>query len=134
MTFTSFAYFIFFISILIPYWSLGWKKQNVLLLIGSFVFYGWVTPWFCLLLGTSILVDYFCGLAIDDSNHPGVTHRTIAMIEPTIDIELLEVWVVKETSIPQAISPVSKGAGRASADVVAIKVMLYPKRGSIFCV
>jgi len=92
MTFTSFTYFIFFIGILICYWSLGWKKQNVLLLIGSFVFYGWVTPWFCLLLGTSIVVDYFCGLAIAKPNASVQNRKGYLALSVCVNIGMLAVF------------------------------------------
>jgi D-alanyl-lipoteichoic acid acyltransferase DltB (MBOAT superfamily) len=46
------------------YWSLSRKNQNILLLLSSFFFYGYVTPWFCLLLASSIIVDFHCGKAI----------------------------------------------------------------------
>lgn len=36
----------------------------MLLLIGSYVFYGFIHPWFCLLIATSTVIDYFCGLGM----------------------------------------------------------------------
>jgi D-alanyl-lipoteichoic acid acyltransferase DltB (MBOAT superfamily) len=63
MIFTSSVYLYFFCIILLLYWGIGNRRlQNVLLLIGSYVFYGWVTPWFCLLIAASTVVDFFCGL------------------------------------------------------------------------
>ena len=64
MIFTSLTYLLFFSCVLFAYWSLGRKKQNILLLLSSFFFYGFITPWFCLLLASSIIVDFHCGKAI----------------------------------------------------------------------
>jgi len=38
--------------------------QNILLLVASYVFYGFVHPWFCVLLAISTVADYCCGLAL----------------------------------------------------------------------
>lgn len=42
--------------------------QNVLLAVGSSVFYGWIHPWFLILLFTSATVDFFAANYIED--HP----------------------------------------------------------------
>ncbi|MCI5145541.1 MAG: MBOAT family protein [Candidatus Electrothrix sp. AR3] len=63
MIFTSFTYLLFFLIVFTVYWGLQKRKlQNFLLLIVSYIFYGWITPWFCLLIAASTLIDYFCGL------------------------------------------------------------------------
>ncbi len=65
MIFTSFTYLHFFLLIFTAYWLVRrLLPQNILLLAGSYLFYGWVTPWFCLLIGFSTVVDYFCGLGM----------------------------------------------------------------------
>ena len=53
------------------YWLFPRKRlQNLLLVAGSYVFYGWVHPWFCLLLVISSVVDYFAAHGIERSeNH-----------------------------------------------------------------
>lgn len=59
MSFTSGTFIVFFAALLIIYWLLprvSW--QNVLLLAGSYLFYGWVHPWYAILLGVSTLADY----------------------------------------------------------------------------
>jgi D-alanyl-lipoteichoic acid acyltransferase DltB (MBOAT superfamily) len=35
-----------------------------MLLVASYIFYGYIHPWFCFLLAASTIVDYFCGLAL----------------------------------------------------------------------
>jgi len=51
------------------YWLSGSVfRQNLLLLISSYLFYGWIHPWFCLLIATSTAVDFLCGYLI--YSHP----------------------------------------------------------------
>ncbi|MFK7905287.1 MAG: MBOAT family protein, partial [Chitinophagales bacterium] len=63
MIFTSFTYAYFFVFIFTLYWTVRNKTfQNLLILIASYLFYGWIHPWFCILIASSTVVDYFCGL------------------------------------------------------------------------
>ena len=65
MVFTSYTYIIFLTAIFILYWVSGRKAiQNVILLAGSYIFYGYIHPWFCILIAASTIVDYFCGLGM----------------------------------------------------------------------
>jgi len=68
MIFTSFDYIIFLLSVFTLYWVVPVRSfQNSILLIGSYFFYGYVHPWFCFLIATSTIVDYFCGRRIRES-------------------------------------------------------------------
>ena len=70
MIFTSYTFVYFFLIVGALYWSTRRKEfQNILLLISSYIFYGWVTPWFCLLIGTSTIVDYICGRGMEKFPH-----------------------------------------------------------------
>jgi alginate O-acetyltransferase complex protein AlgI len=40
------------------YWRLGHRAQNVLLLVASYFFYGYIHPWFLSLIGASTVIDY----------------------------------------------------------------------------
>ena len=59
MIFHSLEFFVFFAITLAVYWQLPHRGQNVLLLIASYVFYGWVHPWWPLLLFATTFVDYW---------------------------------------------------------------------------
>ncbi|MEM8710873.1 MAG: MBOAT family protein, partial [Planctomycetota bacterium] len=62
MVFTSTAFLAFFGLVFALYWTLRERRsQNLLLLVASYVFYGYVHPWFCLLIASSTLVDFICG-------------------------------------------------------------------------
>ena len=58
MLFTSADYAVFLVAILGAYWCLPRRPQNVLLLAGSYFFYGYVHHWFLLLILASTIVDY----------------------------------------------------------------------------
>ncbi len=60
MSFTSFDFLVFFLLVFVFYWLARERHwQNALLLAASYVFYGWVHPWYALMLGASTLADYF---------------------------------------------------------------------------
>ena len=67
MLFNSLAFLVFLPLVFILYWSFkGSKKiQNIIILISSYVFYGWWDYRFLALLALSTLVDYFIGLALE---------------------------------------------------------------------
>lgn len=65
MIFTSFVFVYFLAAVTVAYWALRRKSlQNVLLLVASYFFYGYVHPWFCWLIAGSTILDYLCGLGM----------------------------------------------------------------------
>ena len=59
MIFHSLDFFAFFLVTLAAYWLLPMRVQNVLLLIASYVFYGWIHVWWPVLLFATTFVDYW---------------------------------------------------------------------------
>ena len=57
--FHSLDFIAFFLVTLAAYWALPLRAQNVLLLVASYVFYGWVHPWWPVLLFATTFVDYW---------------------------------------------------------------------------
>ena len=74
MLFTSYEYVLFLGLVLALYWGIRNRTaQNLLILVASYVFYGWVHPWFCILIGVSTVVDYLAGLGMQrnpEHKHP----------------------------------------------------------------
>lgn len=70
MLFNSVEYLIFLPVVFIFYWLLNssYKNQNILLLIASYVFYGWWDYRFLSLIIFSSFLDYFVGIKIDSTN------------------------------------------------------------------
>ena len=67
MIFTSFTFLWFMVVVFAGYWLVRHhhRLQNLLLLVASYVFYGWVHPWFLILLAGSTVFDWACALAMD---------------------------------------------------------------------
>jgi len=72
MLFNSFEFLIFFPIVFILYWVLttSTKYQNILLLLSSYIFYGWWDWRFLALIIFSSFVDYFIGLKLHSENIP----------------------------------------------------------------
>lgn len=74
MLFNSFAFFLFLPAVFILYWFVLGKRhrlQNALLLLASYVFYGWWDWRFLSLIAFSTLVDYGVGLAMGREEREG---------------------------------------------------------------
>ena len=59
MIFHSLDFVVFFVVVVALYWRLAQRWQNVLLLVASYFFYGYVHPWFLILIASSTVIDYF---------------------------------------------------------------------------
>jgi D-alanyl-lipoteichoic acid acyltransferase DltB (MBOAT superfamily) len=67
LLFNSYTFFFFLIIVYLLYWKIGprnLKAQNVLILIASYVFYGWWDYRFLSLIFISTVVDFLLGLKI----------------------------------------------------------------------
>jgi alginate O-acetyltransferase complex protein AlgI len=79
MLFNSVTFGVFFAITYTLYVLLRHRMQNVLLLIASYVFYGFWDWRFLGLIITSTLVDYYCGLGIHRSNEPSIRRRYLML-------------------------------------------------------
>lgn len=64
MLFNTPEFFIFFAIVLALYFMMTRRWQNILLIVASYVFYGWWDSRFCVLLLISTILDFVCGLMI----------------------------------------------------------------------
>jgi alginate O-acetyltransferase complex protein AlgI len=62
--FHSLEYLALLAAVCTLYWLLPHRGQNLLLLGASYLFYGYVHPWFLILILLTSAVDYACGLGI----------------------------------------------------------------------
>jgi alginate O-acetyltransferase complex protein AlgI len=63
--FHSLDFVLFFCVVVALYWRLPHRAQNVLLLVSSYVFYGYVHPWFLILIASSTVIDYLCARGME---------------------------------------------------------------------
>jgi len=64
MLFNSFDFVVFLALVLVLYRFLGHRSQNRMLLVASYVFYGWWDWRFLSLIALSTVIDFFCAQAI----------------------------------------------------------------------
>ena len=65
MVFSSHLFLFYFLpGTLLLYYVMPPRGRHVVLALLSYLFYGWANPLFVVLLLTSTVIDYFCGLAI----------------------------------------------------------------------
>ena len=68
MVFNSLEFAVFLPVVLLVYWRLSHKSQNRMLLVASYLFYGWWDYRFLSLLLISTSIDYFVGLRLDETD------------------------------------------------------------------
>lgn len=74
MLFDTPAYFAFLILVVIVYWRLNHRAQNIFLLVASYVFYGWWDWRFLALMIASTTVDFLVARRISPE-HPGPNRK-----------------------------------------------------------
>jgi D-alanyl-lipoteichoic acid acyltransferase DltB (MBOAT superfamily) len=65
MIFQSLDFLIFLIAAFSLHWLLPWRARNLFLVLASYVFYGYIHPWFLYLLWFVTLAVYGCGLSME---------------------------------------------------------------------
>ena len=88
MFFDTPVYFVFLTLVVLIYWRLSRRAQNLFLLAASYFFYGWWDWRFLILIAISTVVDYFAARFIDRTESP-VTRRTLLAISLTINLGFL---------------------------------------------
>ncbi|WP_109300649.1 MBOAT family protein [Aquimarina sp. AU474] len=82
MLFNSLEFFIFLPIVFLLYWFVvnkNLKLQNFLILVASYVFYGWWDYRFLSLIALSTVVDYFIGLNIKGSDNQKIRKRWLVL-------------------------------------------------------
>ena len=79
MPFNSLEFFLFFITVLLLYYSLPHRWQNRMLLAASYFFYGWWDWRFLCLILISTSTDFFCSLQMDRHRNDESKWRFLAL-------------------------------------------------------
>src|SRR5215471_4384867 len=69
MLFDTPVYLRFLALVVLTYWRLNWRQQNVFLLVASYFFYGWWDWRFLGLIFISTVVDFHCARYIARSQN-----------------------------------------------------------------
>ena len=91
MVFNSLLFAVFFAAVLVLYFRLPHRGQNVLLLIASYVFYGTWDWRFCSLLLTSTTVDWWVGLHLDPGK-PAAYRKRVLFLSCVFNLGFLGVF------------------------------------------
>ncbi len=88
MLFDSPIFFVFLILVVVIYWRLKHRSQNVFLVLASYFFYGWWDWRFLGLIVVSTVVDFFCARSIARSDNP-VKRKLLLTISVALNLGFL---------------------------------------------
>src|SRR5687767_14844505 len=120
MNFTSLAFWLFFVLVFLTYWLMrerGW--QNALLLLASYVFYAWLSPWYAVLLGVSTLVDFTLARQMKQQRDRVKTYLALSLILNLGVLAFFKYYNFFNTQVAEALT----GVG-LPANWLFIKVLL----------
>lgn len=90
MVFNSFPFLVFFLAVTTLFFCLPHRARWSLLLSASCLFYMWFIPKYILILGFTIIVDYFAGLWIEGAS--GARRRMALIVSLVANIGVLAVF------------------------------------------
>jgi D-alanyl-lipoteichoic acid acyltransferase DltB (MBOAT superfamily) len=70
MLFNSLEFLTFLVLAFLIYWKLDCKRQNIFIVVVSYIFYGWWDWRFLLLIFASSVIDFFLGKKIYQTEEP----------------------------------------------------------------
>src|ERR1700674_5540157 len=91
MLFDSPAYFAFLIPVVLVYWRLSHRAQNVFLLLASYFFYGWWDWRFLVLMIGSTTMDFLIAQRIEPS-HAGPNRKKWFILSLALNFSILGVF------------------------------------------
>lgn len=94
MLFNSFDFLIFLVTVFILYWFVfknSLRNQNILILVSSYIFYGWWDWRFLILILLSTLIDYVCAIQIQKNEDKKIRKRWL-MISLFFNLGMLAVF------------------------------------------
>jgi len=82
LVFSSHLFLFYFLPLALGvYYVAGRRGRHLVLTLLSYVFYGWANPLFAVLMFSSTLVDYVCGLAMSGQFRPSAWREPLPMLE-----------------------------------------------------
>ena len=90
MLFSSITFLFLFLPIMLAvYYIAPYQWKNLLLLAGSLIFYAWGEPVYIILMILSILLNYFCGMDIENKSENEAKAKRSLVFAITVNIVLL---------------------------------------------
>jgi len=120
MNFTSLTFWLFFALVFSMYWLVREGRwQNTLLILASYVFYTWLSPWYAVLLGVSTLADFYLARQMKQKNNSAKTYLALSSILSLGVLAIFKYYNFFNTQVAEALTSVG-----LSADWLFIKVFL----------
>jgi D-alanyl-lipoteichoic acid acyltransferase DltB (MBOAT superfamily) len=128
MLFTTVNYAAFLAIVFAAYWlARGRRLQNALIVGASYVFYGWVHPWFCALVVVVTLADYFAALGM--RRYPRSARRFL-VLAAVANLGLLASFKFFSRHVHVALAAMGLDPGEAAAAVLLpVGISFYSLQG-----
>jgi len=120
MNFTSLTFWLFFALVFSMYWLVREGRwQNALLLLASYAFYTWLSPWYAVLLGVSTLADFYLAGQMKQQGNKAKTYLILSLMLNLGVLAFFKYYNFFNTQVAEALTSVG-----LSADWLFIKVFL----------
>jgi len=120
MSFISLEFWAFFTVILLFHWLIRNRHfQNPWLLFASYIFYGWLTPWYAILLAASTLADFYIARRMKQPGSRRQIHLALSILLNVGVLAFFKYYNFFNTQVAEALT----GAG-FSVDWFFIKILL----------
>ena len=87
MLFNSFQYWIFFLIVVVLFYSMPFRLGKIFLVLASYVFYMWWDPRFIVLILTSTVVDYYLGILLETAT--GRRRKLLLIVSLVVNLGIL---------------------------------------------
>ena len=124
MLFDSPAFIVFLILVVVVYWRLGWRAQNIFLLAASYFFYGWWDWRFLLLMAASTSIDYVVAKKLATLQNPA-QRRALLIFSLVINFGFLGFFKYFNFFIQSAATALSS-VGVHNVPMSLLRILLPP--------
>ena len=92
MAFTTLKFLIFFAVLMVFYYLIPKKYRWIILLAGSYVFYGFASPWFLIFLVSSSIITFFGAILINKYGEKQKLQKTFLILTIVLQLSTLAVF------------------------------------------
>jgi len=124
MLFDSPVFIAFLILVVVVYWKLGWRSQNVFLLAASYFFYGWWDWRFLLLMASSTCIDFLIARKLATLQNP-MQRRALLILSLVVNFGFLGFFKYFNFFI-QSFAGMLSSVGFHNVPVSLLRILLPP--------